>query len=159
MNPKSKTWMWCSHVDYAWRTMVGVINNVNSSNSAKVKSVKVLNKLDVACIVLNTSQTPTLESIEWPTPSFNSLALNMLDELATTTTIAKAHCFYLSTFANISYIPLTFGDEELELFPIELEPWFENEAMIFKWEILQLSEKWKKIKMTMKCSHLYSYHP
>jgi hypothetical protein len=54
---------------------------------------------------------------------------------------------------------LTFGDEELELFPIELEPWFENEAMIFKWEILQLSEKWKKIKMTMKCSHLYSYHP
>ncbi len=120
--------------------------------------VKVLNKLGVACIVLNTSQTPTLESIEWPTPSFNSLALNMLDEL-TTTTIAKAHCFYLSTFANISYIPLTFGDEELELFPIELEPWFENEDMIFKWEILQLSEKWKKIKMTAKCSHLYSYHP
>jgi hypothetical protein len=43
-------------------------------------------------------------------------------------------------FANIFYIPLPFEDEELklfeskvlELFPIELEPWFENETMISK---------------------------
>jgi hypothetical protein len=49
-------------------------------------------------------------------------------------------------FANISYIPSSFEDEELELFeskvlelfPIEVKPWFENEAMISKSEILQL---------------------
>jgi hypothetical protein len=43
-------------------------------------------------------------------------------------------------FANISYIPSSFEDEELELFELEvlelslikLEPWFENEAMISK---------------------------
>ncbi len=57
-------------------------------------------------------------------------------------------------FANISYIPSSFEDEELELFeskvlelfPIEVKPWFENEAMISKSEILQLEWKVKKKK-------------
>jgi hypothetical protein len=64
----------------------------------------------------------------------------MLDELATTTIVAKTHCFYLSIFVNISCIPSSFEDEELELFDlevlelslVELEPWFEDEAMISK---------------------------
>jgi len=66
---------------------------------------------------------------------FNSLAFNMLDELATTIAIAKAHYLYLSMFRNISYIPSSLDDEKLELFDLEvlelyfvkLEPWFENE--------------------------------
>jgi hypothetical protein len=64
----------------------------------------------------------------------------MSNELATTTAVAKARCLCLSMFANISYIPSSFEDEELELFELEvlelslikLEPWFENEAMISK---------------------------
>ncbi len=44
-------------------------------------------------------------------------------------------------FANISGIPWSLEDEELEvfglevleLFHVELEPWFENEAVISKW--------------------------
>jgi hypothetical protein len=64
----------------------------------------------------------------------------MSNELASTTIAAKAHCLCLSMFTNICYIPLSFEDERLELFelevlelsPIELEPWFENEAMISK---------------------------
>jgi len=42
--------------------MVGAINNINLSNSAKVKLVKILNNPGVARIVASTSQTPTLES-------------------------------------------------------------------------------------------------
>jgi hypothetical protein len=64
----------------------------------------------------------------------------MLDELATTTTTAKAHYLCLSMFANISLIPSSLEDEKLKLFdseilklsPIKLEPWFEDEAMISK---------------------------
>jgi hypothetical protein len=66
----------------------------------------------------------------------------MSNELATTIAIAKAHYFCLSMFANISCIPLSLEDEELELFDlevlklsfIELEPWIEDEAMISKRE-------------------------
>jgi hypothetical protein len=43
-------------------------------------------------------------------------------------------------FANISFIPSSLEDEKLKLFdleilelsPIKLEPWFEDEAMISK---------------------------
>jgi hypothetical protein len=64
----------------------------------------------------------------------------MLDELVATITTTKTHYLHLSKFANISCIPLSLKDEELELFemqilelsPIELEPWFEDEAMISK---------------------------
>jgi len=36
----------------------------------------------------------------------------MLNELATTTTTTKAHCFYLSMSTNISYIPASLKDEK-----------------------------------------------
>ncbi len=73
-------------------------------------------------------------------PSFNSLTLNMSYELVVTTIAAKTHCLYLSMSVNIFCIPLSFEDEELELFDpkilelsfVELEPWFEDEAMISK---------------------------
>jgi len=126
--------MWCSHVDCAWRTMVGSINNVNLSNLAKVKLIKVLNNLGVACIATKISQTPTLEFIEWPAPSFNSLTLNMSDELTTTTT-TKAHCFCLFMFANIFDIPSSFEDEELELFESKSTRTisYRNKTMVWKW--------------------------
>jgi hypothetical protein len=73
-------------------------------------------------------------------PSSNSLALNMSNELVATTIATKAHCFCLSTFVNISYIPLSLEDEELKLFDtqvlklfhVELKRRFEDEAMITK---------------------------
>jgi hypothetical protein len=42
-------------VDHEWIEIVGTIRDANSSNSTKVKLVKVLNKFGVAHIVLNTS--------------------------------------------------------------------------------------------------------
>jgi len=64
----------------------------------------------------------------------------MSNELVATTVAVKAHCFCLSMPTNISYIPLSLEDEELKLFDlkvlklsrVELEPWFEDEAMISK---------------------------
>jgi len=64
----------------------------------------------------------------------------MLDELAATTIAIKAHCFFLSTSANIFCIPSSLENEELELFDsktiklshIKVEPLFEDEAMISK---------------------------
>ncbi len=93
---------------------------------------------------------------EWPVPSSNSLALNMSDELATTIAIVKAHYFCLSMSTNISCIPSSLEDEELELFDlevlklsfIELEPWFQDETMIFKrenpstWVRSEREKKW-----------------
>jgi hypothetical protein len=66
----------------------------------------------------------------------------MSDELATTIASVKAHYFCLSMSTNISCIPSSLEDEELELFDlevlklsfIELEPWFQDETMIFKRE-------------------------
>jgi hypothetical protein len=40
----------------------------------------------------------------------------MLDELATTTIVVKAHCIGLSTSTNIFCIPSSLENEELELF-------------------------------------------
>jgi hypothetical protein len=65
----------------------------------------------------------------------------MLNELALTAIVPKAHCGCISMFANISYIiPSSFENEELTLFdpvilelcPIELEPWLEDEAITSK---------------------------
>jgi hypothetical protein len=49
-----------SHVDHAWVMIMGTTKDANLSNSSKVKLVKVLNMVGVACIVFGTSQTPTL---------------------------------------------------------------------------------------------------
>lgn len=43
-------------------------------------------------------------------------------------------------FANIS---LSFEDKKLELFPVDLEPWLEDEVMKSKGENLFISENWK----------------
>ncbi len=65
-------------------------------------------------------------------------------------------------FANISYIPSSLEDENIELFDpevlelsqVELKPWLEDEARISKWENLSTwvrtwvrndkEKKWKK---------------
>ncbi len=143
--------------------MVGATNNTNSSNLAKVKLVEVLNNLGVACIVANTFWTPTPKSIEWPSPSFNSLALNMSDELVTTTTTTKAQCYCLYMFVNISCIPSLIEDEELKLSdqeisklsPIELEPWFEDEDVISKWENPSTWMRSEKEKNWMRGAPIY----
>jgi hypothetical protein len=65
----------------------------------------------------------------------------MLNELASTTIVTKTHCLCISMSVNISYIiPSSFEDEELTLFdlvvlelcPIELEPWLEDESITSK---------------------------
>jgi hypothetical protein len=61
----------------------------------------------------------------------------MLDELAPTIAIAKAHYLCPSMSTNISYIPSSlelklFDLEVLELSFVKLKPWFGDEAMIFK---------------------------
>ncbi len=69
LNVKPKVGMTSSHVDHEWFEMVPTTRDANSSNSSKVKSVKVLNKFGVACIALNTSWTPIVGSTDCPTPS------------------------------------------------------------------------------------------
>jgi len=115
--------MWCSFVNCAWCTMVGATNNANLPNSTKVKLVKVLNNFGVVHIVANTSQIPTPKSTKWHVPSFNSLVVNMSNELATTIAVAKAHYFYLSMFVNISCIPLSLENEKLKLFDPKVLVW------------------------------------
>jgi hypothetical protein len=78
--------------------------------------------------------------------SFNSLALNMSDELTTTIVATKAHYLCLSMSINISYNSLSLEDEKLKLFdleflklsPLELKPWLEDKAMISNEKTLQL---------------------
>jgi hypothetical protein len=53
---------------------MGIIGATKSSNFGNVKLVSVLNNFGIDCIVINTSQIPTPRSIDWPTPSSNSLA-------------------------------------------------------------------------------------
>ncbi len=88
----------------AWCTMVGIKSNTNLSNSNKVKLVKNLNNLDIAYIIMITSQTPMLQSTNWPMPYSTSLALNMWDELETQIVVAKANYFCLSMFVDTSCI-------------------------------------------------------
>jgi hypothetical protein len=60
------------------------IVEVNSSNFVKMKLIKILNNLGVAHIILNISLIPTLESIDSPTSSYNSLTLKKSNELIIT---------------------------------------------------------------------------
>lgn len=127
----------------AWFTMVGTTSAVNLSNSTNVKLVNILSNLGIAHIIMNTSWTPTLGSTHWPAPLFNSLALNIWNELVTTSICAKARCLCLSMFINnCSNISLSFHGKKLKPLPIELKPWLENEAMISKWKYLS-QVKWK----------------
>jgi len=68
LNPKPRVNITTSPIDHEWVEIVGTTTNVNSSNSTKVKLVKVLNKFGVAHMY-NTSRTPTLGSTDYPTPS------------------------------------------------------------------------------------------
>ncbi len=61
LNPKLKVGMTISHVNCERAEIVKTIRDVNSSNFAKVKLVKFLNKFGVIWIVLNTFQTPAVE--------------------------------------------------------------------------------------------------
>jgi hypothetical protein len=56
--------------------MVGITKVANFLNSCKVKFVRVLNKLEVVCIVANTFQTPMVWSIDCLAPDLNSFELN-----------------------------------------------------------------------------------
>ncbi len=139
----------------AWFTMVNTTSVVNLSNFTNVKLVNILNNLGIAHIIMSTSRTPTPRSTHWPTPSFNSLTLNIWNELATTSTHAKTHCLCLSMFTNnCSTISLSFEEEELKPPPIKLKPWLENEAIISKWKYL-LQVKWKEI-VCGRQFHLYN---
>jgi len=55
---------------------------------------------------------------------------------------------------NIFKILSSLEEEELELFPIELEPWLEDEAMISKWKYLSQVE-WKEVECG-RCFYLYN---
>ncbi len=61
--------MTISHVNHEWAEIVGTTRDANSSNSAKVKLVKFLNKIGMTHIVLNTFQTPTVENAQPPLQS------------------------------------------------------------------------------------------
>lgn len=69
------------HVDHAWVEIVGTIRVANSSNFAKVRLAKVLKIWGVVCIVTKMSQTSTLASMDWPTPSLISCNVKKLWEL------------------------------------------------------------------------------
>jgi hypothetical protein len=72
-----------------WAWMVGVINAHSSLNFDKQKFVKVLNKLIVACIVLNTFQTSTSWFIDCLALGSNSFALNNSHALMPTIDVAN----------------------------------------------------------------------
>ncbi len=135
---------------------MGTTNVANSLNSSNVKLVKVLNNPRVAHIVASTYWTPMPRSIDWPTPSFNTLAFNMSDELMTTTAQAKTHCCCLSMSTNNCSKMSSSFQEELEPSPIELESWLEDEAMSSKWEYSS-QVKWKEQECG-RCFHLYNTH-
>jgi hypothetical protein len=63
LNLISKDEIKTSLVDHAWVGIMGTDRYVNSSNSTKVKLVKVMNRCGVAHIVIETFQTPTIGSI------------------------------------------------------------------------------------------------
>jgi len=63
--------------------MEGIVE-VSLSNLAKMKLIKVLNNLGVAHIIVNISLIPTLESIDSPASSYNSLTLKRSNELIVT---------------------------------------------------------------------------
>jgi hypothetical protein len=58
-----------SPIDRAWGESVGTTRVANSSNSTKVKLIKVLKKCSVIHIVAKTFQIPTFGSMDCPTPS------------------------------------------------------------------------------------------
>ncbi len=103
--------MWASSVDQTWDSMVGTPKVVNSSNSGKIKFVRVLNKLGVVHIVPNTSQTPMVWSTNYLAPNSSSFRLNKYWMFVVTIVAINtpSSCFCLSW--NISFLLL---DEELE---------------------------------------------
>jgi hypothetical protein len=60
--------------------IVGTISDVNSSNSPRIKLVKVLNNVKIAYIICNTPQTLALGSIEFLTFSTNSPIMRLNQE-------------------------------------------------------------------------------
>jgi hypothetical protein len=71
LNPKPKVSITSSPIDHEWVEIVGTTKDPKSSNSTKVKLVKVLNKFGVTHIVVNTSQTSTVGSTNCPPPLLN----------------------------------------------------------------------------------------
>ncbi len=97
----------------------GTSSVANSSNFVNLKLIMVLNNLGVGGIVANTSQIPMPRSTNWLVLSFNSLALNMSNELVKQLHKQKI-CLSMPT-NNCSKISSSLK-EELEPSPIELEP-------------------------------------
>jgi hypothetical protein len=64
-----------SLIDLTWEMMVGTIMNANFLNLVVVKFVKFLNNIGLACIVMKTSQTLEIKSIDYP-PTFPSVVKN-----------------------------------------------------------------------------------
>ncbi len=68
--------MWCgSSMDLTWPMMVGIVSYANSSNSIKLKLVKDLKKLGMACMVIKTFCTPMLRSTNCAQPSSNCIGV------------------------------------------------------------------------------------
>ncbi len=59
-------------IDLTWEVMVGAIRNANFLNLVVAKFVKFLNNVGLACIVIKTSQTLEIKSMDYP-PTFPSL--------------------------------------------------------------------------------------
>jgi hypothetical protein len=91
------TTMWVLLVTWTWVWMVRVINAHSSLNFDKQKFVKVLSKPRVACIMLNTFQTPTSWFINCLGPGSNSFALKSSHVLVPTIDVANTIWCHLHT--------------------------------------------------------------
>ncbi len=100
------TTMWVLLVAWTWAWMVGVINELCSLNFHTKKFVKVLNKPRVACIVLNTFQTPTSWFINCLALGSNSFTLKSSHVLVPTIDVANISWCCLHIFSNISSLLL-----------------------------------------------------
>lgn len=149
-NLDSCSWMQCdSLLGLAWLMMVGAISYINSSNFHKVKLMRVLNKINITCMVIKVSCT-TSRPTNCPSSSFNSIGVKYFQiSMHAIVAYIVIWCF-ASILSNNSLLLF----EELEsrfkfLFLIGLPP----KKMKMKWCLKTLQEiivKWitnsKKVK-------------
>jgi len=105
--------MWCSHVNHAWHAIIGTINNINLSNLAKVKLVKVLKTRHYLHSDEHISNSHTRIHLFTHT-LFQFIVIEHMKWVGNNNYSCKNILFYLSMFANISYIiSSSLEDEEL----------------------------------------------
>ncbi len=130
----------------AWLMMVGAISYINSSNFHKVKLMRVLNKLNITCMVIKVSCT-TSRSTNCPSSSFNSIGVKYFQiSMHAIVAYIVIWCF-ASILSNNSLLLF----EELEsrfkfLFLIGLPPKINKNEMMFKNPSKNYSEMNYKLK-------------